>query len=422
MVEFGRFGDKRKTMCRSRTHDAGAFVESVRLFLERCIAQARNGDLSGCHALTYGSRYENGRGKNVRTKSELTSLKARWRAQGYKSPSNRQSTLSRLRLLEKSLGEFPLKGLGVASLAVGASTLFGYLVLIDYVPPNLLGMVGLAGIASAWLFVLWGVLTMMMFGPTVAIFANDIRDLGWRVIALGQLGPVCLIVARALRSDPWGLSMSFLVLGVLAITGTFAMLWREKPRMNSRRLCLTLFALFIGGLTVAVGVFLVIRSMGLHTGVDFENPPVTFALWVLVLLVLISVNAALPLMRLEPVIVWCGGFVATALMVLVLGGPSLIVSVVAAKVGLRYPGVVRLQVPFETCRSVFAATETAATAHAEAGPVPACIQGVNTLVTRVQLRWGDSWLVSPVSINGMRLPYRVPRVSIPDKDIVLVLY
>lgn len=180
-----------------------------------------------------------------------------------------------------------------------------------------------------------------------------------------------------------------------------------------------LAALLLGGTLVSLAVLLVAaHSYVLGHRHSFDGWWV-IASWVGVIVVLICANAVITHVRAMPQAVLVFGFVCSGLIVLVVGGPAYVTSLVATKVGLRLPKTVEVFVPMSTCASVLAATERREK-HSEAGPVPPCASVSNTLMVNVDLRWGDRWLVAVKSINGMRLPEPSVRLTIPDKDTELV--
>ena len=313
----------------------------------------------------------------------------------------------------------PWKWVGALLFAIGCLPLFGYLLVIDYVPPNLLGLVGLASIASVWLLLLWSVMTVVMFGVAAAANLYRVKNLDWRTTLLGQSGPFFLLVGFFFRS--WGLWFSVLcaVFGLCAIGWTFIRLWREQPKRKAEGMLHAAAALLFGGALVSLAVLLI----GAHSArLGFLGDPGawTIAWWLSATLLLICANAAATYVRAAPLAVWALCFVSSGLIILAVAGPRYVAAVVASQVGLRLPGTVEILVPTGTCLAVVAAVERLQK-QADRDLVPTCERAVNTLSVEVQLRWGDRWLIAAKSVNGRPLPKSGVRLTIPDKDTELVL-
>lgn len=351
----------------------------------------------------------------------LTEWRARWRARRLGASQKESVALSVLRRMESTLNGLPFKWVGLFAFAVGCTSLFGYLHAIDYVPPNVLGLVGLAGIASVWLLVLLIAMTVLMFGATALVSILEFNSLDWLAVLVGQTGALLTVAAWvAIGQSPW----APFVMGTLGIG---AMAWTVN-RLHAGRsskvedFILAVTALFLGGLCLVLGVLFVIQSMA-----DYEyTQNIGFwrlASWVLVMFALIVVNAAAAHFKAAPVVFWSSALLATAAMVLAVAGPGFVVTIVASKVGLRLPRVVELQVPQSTCKAVLSAIESKSSL-ADAGPVPTplCVDGANFMSAIVQLRWGDRWLIIAKSINGIHLPDRGGRLTIPDKDTELIFH
>lgn len=345
---------------------------------------------------------------------------SRWRARLSSAKSKEPPVIANLRRVESLMSGLPWKWVGAFLFAIGCLPLFGYLLVIDYVPPNLLGIVGLASIASIWLLLLWAIITAVMFGVTAVAFVYGVKHLDLRTTVLGQVGPLCAVLCWLLWSYGLWFSVPLVACTVGAMAWTLIRLLCENPRRNGGEVFLAVAALLLGGALVSLAVLLVVTHSS--SVLAYRGTPVslwTGASWLAAIVVLICANAVATNVRAAPLAVWGVCFVSSGLMVLALGGPSYVASVVATKVGLRLPGTVGVLVPMSTCVSVVAATERGVK-HSEAGPVPPCASASNALMVDVDLRWGDRWLVAVKSINGMRLPEPSVRLTIPDKDTELV--
>lgn len=343
----------------------------------------------------------------------------RWKERLEGTKQKEPLAISRLRRIEAVMSGLPWKWVGALLFAIGCLPLFGYLFVIDYVPPNLLGIVGLASIASIWLLLLWLVTTVVMFGVTVAAFLYEIKKLDWRTTVLGQLGSLCVMICWLFGAQgPW-VRIFFSICAIGSIFLTLVRLRSGKSGRSKWETFLAFAALLLGGALVSLAVLLVVTHSSM---LGYRGSSIgwwTLVSWGGAIAVLICANAASMHVQAAPLAIWTFCFVCSGVMVLLLGGPSYVTAVVAAKVGLRLPGIAEVMVPMNTCVSAMAAIERK-WKHSENGPVPPCEAASNTLLVEVQLRWGDRWLVAVKSINGMRLPEPSIRMTIPDKDTELI--
>ncbi|MBF9264574.1 hypothetical protein [Paracidovorax cattleyae] len=356
----------------------------------------------------------------VSFKSSQPKRSFRWKERLEGKKQKEPLAISRLRRIESMVSGLPWKWVGALLFAIGCLPLFGYLVVIDYIPPNLLGIIGLASIASIWLLLLWLGTTVVMFGVTVAAFLYEIKKLDWRTTVLGQLGPLCVMICWLF--GPQGLWVRILF-PICAIGSSFITLVRlggGNPEKSKWETFLAFAALLLGGTLVSLAVLLVVTHSSMLGYRGSSNGWWTLVSWGGAIAVLICANAASMHVQAAPLAIWTFCFVCSGLMVLILGGPSYVTAAVAARVGLRLPGIAEVMVPMNTCLSAMAVTERK-WKLAEKGPVPPCEAASNTLLVEVQLRWGDRWLVAMKSINGMRLPEPSIRMTIPDKDTELIL-
>lgn len=344
----------------------------------------------------------------------------RWRVGLNRVRGRELAAIGALRKVESVMSGLPLRWVGAVFFVIGCLPLLGYLVVIGYVPPNLLGIVGLASIASFWLLSLWVIMTVVMFGVTAVAFLYGVKNLDWRTTVLGQIGPLCFVVGLLFHSYGFWFSAPLVVCTLFALGWTVMRLLREQPRRSRKGMVLAVAALVFGGSLVSLAVFLVVAHSAFLGYRNISDSSWVIAVWAVAIAVLICANAAATHVRAAPLAIWFFCFVSSGLMVLALGSPSYVASLVAAKVGLRLPGTVELQVPMSTCIAVVAATKGPGK-NAEAGPVTVCASPVNTLLVDAQLRWGDRWLVAVKAINGMRLPEPSVRVTIPDQGTELIL-
>ncbi|CAN7193899.1 hypothetical protein [Acidovorax sp. Leaf78] len=324
-----------------------------------------------------------------------------------------------MRKVEAVTSGLPWKWVGALFFVVGCMPLLGYLIFVGYVPTNLLGLLGLAGISSVWLLLLWTLITVLMFGVVATAVVYEVKNLNWRTTLLGQLGPFFLLMGIFFR--PLGLWFSVLcaVCGLCAIVWTLARLWREQPRRETEGFLLAIVALLLGGPLVSLGVLL-IGAHSARLGLLGDPGVWTIALWCGATVVLICANAAVTYVRAAPVAVLALCFFSSGLIVMAVAGPRYVTAVVASQVGLRLPGTVEILVPTSTCATVIAAAKRLEKLTG-ADPQPICERAVNTLSVEVQLRWGDRWLIAAKSVNGTPLPKPGVRLTIPEKDTELIL-
>lgn len=315
---------------------------------------------------------------------------------------------------------YPWKTVGFIAFLVGCGALYGYFVSIDYVPPDLMGIMALGSIAALWLFLIWSCMTIVLFGTAAVIAAYEVKRLSRLTIFIGQWASTLCLAAWVFRTfDWWGLVA---VAGGVAAAGTIYRLFREKPRRSPLDFFMAAAAIFLGASFLPMGAYLAIDTTGV-----FRNPPDSWIDWrfvafpvLLVALMLANTFAANANARVNAVVVWGGCLLATAAVFLALGGPAYIGTVIAERVGLRLPGVSTLSVSKETCLRVVAAIQPKVVPSGGSDVLP-CDEVLNLIRAEVQLRWSGRWLLAVKEIKGTRVRVDAPRVTIPDDGTQLVI-
>lgn len=316
------------------------------------------------------------------------------------------------------ISQFPIKSATVVSFLVGCVLIYLYLMRIEYVPSDLLGLFGLATLVSVWLLLLWVFVTVPMFGTVFAAMSYEIRPRGSWATLSGQVGGAWLFIWGATTKLPYAHYVG--LAGAMALGFMLVMLWRDRPHPSIGTLFLTVVALTLGGSLIPMGVFILVWASGIA-----ESKPETWADWRLlcglaVLFLLLVANTAAVVRNIKPVVFWSLASVVVAALFVGFAGWWYVPAVLAERAGMKLPSVSTMTVSKETCVRLMAATEMQQS-HGEAGPVPQCSELVNFVRAEVQLRWGGRWLLVVRSINGMQISADAPRVTIPDDGTQLVI-
>ncbi|GKS93055.1 hypothetical protein [Acidovorax sp. SUPP2825] len=326
--------------------------------------------------------------------------------------------IDRARRFHERVSQFPFKLATVASFIVGCVLIYLYLMRIEYVPSDLLGLFGLATLVSVWLLLLWVFVTIPMFGTVFAAMSYEVRPRGWWATLSGQIGGAWLFIWWMTKTVPYAHYVG--LAGAIALVVMFLMLWRDRPHPSIGTLFLTVAALTLGGSLIPMGVFILVWASGIA-----ESKPDSWADWRLlcgltVLLLLLVANTAAVVRNIRPVVFWSVASVVVAALFVGFAGLWYVPAVLAERVGVKLPGESTMTVSKETCLRLMAVTEMRQP-HGEAGPVPQCSELVNFVRAEVQLRWGGRWLLAVRSINGMHISGDAPRVTIADDGTQLVI-
>ncbi|GKS74216.1 hypothetical protein AVME950_04990 [Acidovorax sp. SUPP950] len=312
--------------------------------------------------------------------------------------------------------QFPFKLAATIAVAAGWVLLHMYVASIDYVPHDLLALVGYAGMASAWLLVLWILTTLVMFGPAAAVHAYEVDNPPIPALFAGQAAGALLLAAVAWPEK----SIQFwLAIGSGVFAGlTVLCLAKESPRRNLPNMFLAFFAPVGGGLSAVLGVLILVQASGV--GQPQFDTGWRLAAGGAVLLLIFRINVWAATRRKRMTIVWPLCAAVVAVLFVLMTKWWYVPTVIAMQIGLKLPGVTTLSVNRATCDRLMAVTERTRT-HNDAGPVPQCSEAANYVTAEVQLRWGARWLLSLRTINGLQISDTAPRVVVPDDGTFLLL-
>ncbi len=323
--------------------------------------------------------------------------------------------------LKSKIDSIPWKAGSTVAVVLGGAALYGYSLSIDYLPPDLLALVGLGSIAAVLFVAIWLGLTVVMFGTVAAVTAYEVERLHWTTVMLGQGSVLCFLFAWALRRSD-GIWLVPAVLGAAAVIWTMYLLISERPRRKPGEVFLAASAVFLGGVLVVYGLVLFFAGTGIFT--QPTNGWSDWRVWVVptLLALLIAGNAffVTAKSRLNPIAIWLVCAVATGLAFVILSGPTYIGGLLATGVGVKLPGVSTISVSKETCTRIAQLTQMPPP-HLDTRTIPACSETVNLVRADVQMRWGGRWLLLMKSINGEDISLDAPRVVIPDEGTHLVL-
>lgn len=91
--------------------------------------------------------------------------------------------------------EIPYKLMVGAAFVLGCALLHQYLVSIDYVPTDLLPLLGLATLVSAWLALLWLSATVFMFAPVFTVMLYEVNPPRFWVMLVGLTSGTTLLLS-----------------------------------------------------------------------------------------------------------------------------------------------------------------------------------------------------------------------------------
>ncbi|GHC88138.1 hypothetical protein GCM10007320_35020 [Pseudorhodoferax aquiterrae] len=312
----------------------------------------------------------------------------------------------------------PYKLIVGGAFVLGCALLHLYLVSIEYVPTDLLALLGLATLVSAWLALMWMFVTVFMFAPVFTVMLYEVRPPVYWVMVLGLTSGTGLLLGSMVGTEvagPW-----FLVVGSAAGAGSALGLCLEKRRRGLWKGFLTMAAMLLGGAALPLCV-LVLAIIG-----GLSEPSVEWAdgwriaTFTILLIVLIASNARAADFRGHPAAVWTFFAVVAAVVFLVAAGWRAVPALLAERVGIRLAGTATLMVPPSTCRLVVSAL-------AAGKPKPddqlmlSCEVPASVLQAKVQLRWAGRMLLVVERINGVDVPRDAARMTIPDAETQLVL-
>ncbi|RYF50522.1 MAG: hypothetical protein EOO27_31615 [Comamonadaceae bacterium] len=85
----------------------------------------------------------------------------------------------------------PYKATLASAFVLGCALLQSYLMWIDHVPSDLLALLGLATLVSAWLAALWAFATLMMFATVFAVMLYNVEPPRPLIAFVGQAAGAC---------------------------------------------------------------------------------------------------------------------------------------------------------------------------------------------------------------------------------------
>ena len=321
-----------------------------------------------------------------------------------------------------SLNEIPLTALTAVSAVLGMGVLLRYFELIGFTP-DVGALVGLS-VAAA--------LTMLLLLLTI-LFALQAPIWFVRAYELPLLSPLETICAQ------------IVVFSILAVW----VAWSQPPASGYLILfLLLLFCAFLALLLGSIGLYAKNAALSSLSSLVIGVGSLFPAYALLALIVMGAVDANLPTW-----LVWLGltgalvvvsfvnGFSAhktagwkagavfsTVLVMLALffvTPTGFVPSTVATLLGLRMKGEVNLRVGKSSCLTIMSAAylhaKDVATSRWEEDAEESCREFGNRVNARVDLRWGNRWLLQVRSINGMNIDPAAPRITIPDLGTELVL-
>lgn len=312
------------------------------------------------------------------------------------------------------LRQVPYRSAAVSAFVIGCTLLLIYLVSIDYVPTDLLALLGLATLVSAWLVALWGTLTVLMFAPVFAVMLYGVRAPKFRLMLCGQSAASLVVMSWFLRDESaghWVLS-----LGLAAAVVTLIWLIKEMPEPNVEKVTLTFAAMMLGGGALPLAV--------LAVALTGSAPTWPMRWWLLACFLLVAVlhvvNARAASLNAHPVAVWAASAFVTAVVFVVAAGWQSVPAALAERVGIRLPGTSTVIVPADSCKVIAVGVSMRDNASREA-LLASCDAAVSVVQAKVELRWSGRLLLAVEQINGMQVPKAAPRVTVPESGTQLVL-
>lgn len=308
----------------------------------------------------------------------------------------------------------PYTAVATMSAVVGSGMLYRYFQIIEYTPNNLPSVIAFAGLAAAWCFFYVVIMTIILFGTVVTMYAYDVKHLPLRLVFLAQLWPA-LLAAPLVLGGGW--TWVGAITGVLFAVATLRMQYKWSRDVPDGSLFLAIAAPLLGAGLVYCAVeviFLVAAGAGFTESLIWSQIGVR----AMVLIALFALNAVFTLRKLGPIFVVVASVLITIFAVGALTRSGSVVATMAQQLGLSLPARTELRVPATTCRLLLTGLDLAGS---DAGKATRCLEGVNLLSARVDLRFGDRWLISLDSLNGRCLAEPIRRLTIPDAGTEIVL-
>ena len=315
------------------------------------------------------------------------------------------------------LGRVPYKLTLGCAFVLGCALLQAYLVSIDHVPTDLLSLLGLATLVSAWLALLWLFATVFMFGPVFTFMLYDVKPLTMPVMGAGLACGAALMLWAVVPHD--ASEKVLLAMGVAAGVASVVGLFREKPRRTLGQGALAQAAMVLGGAALPICVLLLVITAGVSAPSASWSSEWTLAGYIVFLGALIVTNAWAAAFGRAPIGLWALGAGAAAVVFTAVAGWQVVPTILAERVGIRIAGNSTVLVPAPTCRVI-------AVGVSDDGPsrdrlLASCEAQVSKVNGTVQLRWGGRMLLAVERLNGIEVPPGHTRVTISDAEAQLVL-
>lgn len=316
------------------------------------------------------------------------------------------------------LGRVPYWATVGGAFVLGCALLMAYLVSIDYVPHELLSLLGLATLVSAWLALLWLFATVFLFGPVFTVMLYDVAPPSMWVILAGLTSGTGLLLWGIGLHRPFDLVL--LAVGIAAGVACAVGLWLEQPRRSFGQGFLAVAAMLLGGALLPLSVMLLAITAGVSEPSAQWSNGWRLAGYVGLLAALIVTNARAAGLGRAPIGLWMIFAAVAAVLYVAVAGWQAVPRILAERVGIRLAGTSTILVPAQTCQLVATALSPGNPKLSD-GLVASCSAQVSTVRASVQLRWAGRMLLSVNQLNGIDVPPGAARVTVPDGDAQLVL-
>lgn len=318
----------------------------------------------------------------------------------------------------KKMSRVPITLVLSGAFGLGCALLHWYLVSIDYVPTDLLALLGLATLVSAWLAFLWVFLTLVLFATVFVVMLYEVEPPRFPILLLGQTSGVLCMLGLLFRQHVSGPYL-FAAATIVALF-CFAQLLAERPARKAGPLAMSLLAMLFGGALIPLGVLLLALTGG-STPAAWQWESRTWVAGSIVLLaILLLVNAKAVALKHHPLVIWVATLFATAVVFMSAVGWQAVPTILAERVGIRLVGSSTLVVPASTCRLIAVGLALKDTAE-RVRMASSCEAEAAVVVAQVQLRWAGRWLLAVDRVNDVPVPNGASRVTIPDEGTQLVL-